>query len=28
VPEWHWQGLTAEPLSPSSFPPLTSDLRG
>jgi 5-methylthioadenosine/S-adenosylhomocysteine deaminase len=26
VPEWHWQGLTAEQLSPQSFPPLTTDL--
>jgi len=26
VPEWHWQGLTAEQLSPQSFPPLESDL--
>jgi cytosine/adenosine deaminase-related metal-dependent hydrolase len=28
VPEWHWQKLTAEQLSPQSYPPLTSDLRG
>src|SRR5207249_2163263 len=26
VPEWHWQGLTADQLSPQSFPPLASDL--
>ena len=26
VPEWHWQGLTAEQLSPQSFPALESDL--
>jgi 5-methylthioadenosine/S-adenosylhomocysteine deaminase len=26
VPEWHWQGLTAEQLSPQSFPPLENDL--
>ena len=26
VPEWNWQGLTAEQLSPQSFPPLESDL--
>jgi cytosine/adenosine deaminase-related metal-dependent hydrolase len=26
VPEWHWQGLTAEQLSPPSFPALESDL--
>jgi len=26
VPEWHWQGLTADQLSPQSFPPLTTDL--
>jgi 5-methylthioadenosine/S-adenosylhomocysteine deaminase len=26
VPEWHWQGLSAEQLSPSSFPALESDL--
>ena len=26
VPEWHWQGLTADQLSPPSFPPLTADL--
>ncbi len=28
VPEWHWQKLTADELSPPSFPPLTTDLRG
>jgi 5-methylthioadenosine/S-adenosylhomocysteine deaminase len=28
VPEWHWQQLTADELSPPSFPPLTTDLRG
>jgi cytosine/adenosine deaminase-related metal-dependent hydrolase len=28
VPEWHWQRLTADELSPQSFPPLTTDLRG
>jgi 5-methylthioadenosine/S-adenosylhomocysteine deaminase len=27
VPEWHWQGLTADQFSPQSFPPLTSDLE-
>jgi cytosine/adenosine deaminase-related metal-dependent hydrolase len=27
VPEWHWQGLTADELSPMSFPPLTADLN-
>jgi cytosine/adenosine deaminase-related metal-dependent hydrolase len=27
VPEWHWQQLTADELSPQSFPPLTTDLR-
>jgi 5-methylthioadenosine/S-adenosylhomocysteine deaminase len=26
VPEWHWQGLTADQLSPPSFPPLENDL--
>ncbi|HEV8438987.1 MAG TPA: chlorohydrolase family protein [Methylomirabilota bacterium] len=26
VPEWHWQGLTADQLSPQSFPPLAVDL--
>ena len=26
VPEWHWQGLTADQLSPQSFPPLETDL--
>jgi cytosine/adenosine deaminase-related metal-dependent hydrolase len=26
VPEWHWQGLTADEVSPPSFPPLPSDL--
>ena len=26
VPEWHWQGLTADQLSPQSFPPLENDL--
>ena len=26
VPEWHWQGLTADQLSPQSFPPLEADL--
>ena len=26
VPEWHWQGLTADQLSPQSFPPLATDL--
>jgi 5-methylthioadenosine/S-adenosylhomocysteine deaminase len=26
VPEWHWQGLTADQLSPQSFPPLGADL--
>jgi cytosine/adenosine deaminase-related metal-dependent hydrolase len=28
VREWHWQKLTADELSPLSFPPLTEDLRG
>jgi cytosine/adenosine deaminase-related metal-dependent hydrolase len=28
VPEWHWQKLTADELSPQSFPPLAADLRG
>ncbi len=28
VPEWHWEKLTADELSPPSFPPLTTDLRG
>jgi hypothetical protein len=28
VAEWHWQKLDADALSPSSFPPLTTDLRG
>jgi hypothetical protein len=28
VPEWHWQKLTADELSPPSFPPLTTDLGG
>lgn len=28
VQEWHWQGLTADQLSPPSFPPLTTDLGG
>ena len=28
VPEWHWQQLTADQLSPPSFPPLTADLGG
>jgi 5-methylthioadenosine/S-adenosylhomocysteine deaminase len=27
VPEWHWQGLTADQLSPQSFPPLGADLE-
>jgi cytosine/adenosine deaminase-related metal-dependent hydrolase len=26
VPEWHWQRLSAEELSPQSFPALTTDL--
>ena len=26
VPEWHWQGLTAEAFAPASFPPLDTDL--
>ena len=26
VPEWHWQGWTADELSPPSFPPLDADL--
>jgi cytosine/adenosine deaminase-related metal-dependent hydrolase len=26
VPDWHWQGLTADEVSPPSFPPLASDL--
>ncbi len=26
VPAWHWQGLTADQLSPQSFPPLENDL--
>ena len=26
VPEWHWQSLTADQLSPQSFPPLEDDL--
>jgi 5-methylthioadenosine/S-adenosylhomocysteine deaminase len=26
IPQWHWQGLTADQLSPQSFPPLTTDL--
>lgn len=25
VPEWHWQKLTADELSPQSFPPLTEE---
>src|SRR5262247_270899 len=28
VPEWHWEKLTADQLSPPSFPPLAQDLRG
>jgi cytosine/adenosine deaminase-related metal-dependent hydrolase len=28
VPEWHWQKLTADELSPMSLPPLTRDLGG
>ena len=28
VPEWHWQGLTADQVSPPSFPPLAADLGG
>jgi 5-methylthioadenosine/S-adenosylhomocysteine deaminase len=28
VPEWHWQKLSADELSPPSFPPLTADLHG
>jgi cytosine/adenosine deaminase-related metal-dependent hydrolase len=28
VPEWHWQKLTADQVSPPSFPPLTTDLGG
>jgi cytosine/adenosine deaminase-related metal-dependent hydrolase len=28
VAEWHWQKLDADALSPPSFPPLTTDLRG
>jgi cytosine/adenosine deaminase-related metal-dependent hydrolase len=28
VPEWHWQKMTADELSPPSFPPLTTDLGG
>jgi cytosine/adenosine deaminase-related metal-dependent hydrolase len=27
VPEWHWQRLSTEQLSPMSFPPLEGDLR-
>ena len=27
VPEWHWQRLTTEQLSPISFPPLHTDLQ-
>ena len=27
VPEWHWEGLTTEQLSPQSYPPLDADLR-
>jgi 5-methylthioadenosine/S-adenosylhomocysteine deaminase len=27
VPEWHWEKLTADELSPPSFPTLTTDLR-
>jgi cytosine/adenosine deaminase-related metal-dependent hydrolase len=26
IPDWHWQGLTADQLSPPSFPPLENDL--
>ena len=26
VPDWHWQRLTADQLSPQSFPPLENDL--
>ena len=26
APDWHWQGLTADQISPPSFPPLASDL--
>ncbi len=28
VPEWHWQKLTADELSPPTFPPLATDLGG
>lgn len=28
VPEWHWQGLTADDLSPPSFPALDRELDG
>lgn len=28
VPDWHWQGLTADELSPLALPPLTQDLGG
>ena len=28
VPEWHWQKLTADELSPQTFPPLAADLGG
>ena len=27
VPEWHWEGLTTEQLSPTAFPPLDTDLQ-
>ena len=27
VPEWHWQRLTTEQLSPLSFPSLDADLQ-
>jgi hypothetical protein len=27
VPEWHWQKLTTEQLSPHSFPALEADLQ-
>ena len=27
VPEWHWERLTTEQLSPPSFPPLDTDLQ-
>jgi hypothetical protein len=27
VPEWHWQRLTTEQFSPTSFPALETDLQ-